>query len=82
MRAGEQLRGRLSELQDLGQHGDPLVRVLDAAQRNHRPVTQCILHMPRRFVIAMLPIVVRVAFIRQRVKDCEENRFFYSYIIL
>lgn len=32
VRAGKQLRGRLSELQDLGQHGDPLVRVLDAAQ--------------------------------------------------
>lgn len=30
MRPGEQLPGRLTELQDLSQHGDPLIRVLDA----------------------------------------------------
>jgi len=33
VRGGEQLCGRLAELQDLGQHGDSLVRVLDAFQR-------------------------------------------------
>lgn len=34
--AGEQLFGRLAELQDLSQHGDSLVRVFDAAWRNTR----------------------------------------------
>ncbi len=31
--AGEQLFGRLAELQDLCQHGDPLIRVLDASRK-------------------------------------------------
>lgn len=34
--AGEQLCGRLTELQDLRQHGDLLVLVLDAVQRRGR----------------------------------------------
>lgn len=32
VRAGEQLRGRLPELEDLRQHGDPLLRFLDASE--------------------------------------------------
>lgn len=38
--AGEQLCGRLAELQNLCQHGDSLVRVLDAARRNRESVTR------------------------------------------
>lgn len=82
VRAGEQLRGRLSELQDLGQHGDPLLRVLDAAQRNHRPVTPCILHILWVCLcLAMLPVVVHVAFISQRVKDCRKKKRFQLFFL-
>lgn len=34
MGGGEQLLGRLAKLQDLRQHGDSLVGVLDALQRH------------------------------------------------
>lgn len=36
MRAGEQLRWRLPELEDLCQHGDLLIRVLDASRQRGR----------------------------------------------
>lgn len=36
VRSGEQLLGRLAELQDLRQHGDPLIGVLDASHREGR----------------------------------------------
>lgn len=36
--AGKQLCGRLAELQDLCQHGDPLIGVLDAWQSDRQPV--------------------------------------------
>lgn len=38
--AGEQLFGRLAELQNLCQHGDSLVRVLNASQTNRKLVAQ------------------------------------------
>lgn len=38
MGAAEQLLGRLAELQDLRQHGDSLVGVLDASQRSRESV--------------------------------------------
>lgn len=72
--AGKQLCGRLSELQDLGQHGDPLVRVLDAAQKSPGPVSPRIIHILKVcHRLAVLPAVVHVAFVRQRVKDCEKT---------
>lgn len=38
---GEQLLGRLAELQDLRQHADSLIGVLDASQRNRKSVKGC-----------------------------------------
>lgn len=40
VRDGEQLCGRLAKLQDLREHGDPLVGVLDASRGNGKSVTR------------------------------------------
>lgn len=76
---GEQLLGRLTELQYLGQHGDSLVRVLDASQRGEeenmrRTVQRSLPGMMTAEGIRFLPVAVDAALIRQWVEHWKTRR--------
>lgn len=79
--AGEQLFGRLAELQNLRQHGDSLVRILGAAQRKRRRrgsadggVTLNASRRRFRERLFSIPVVVNAAFVGQRVKHWRKKK--------
>lgn len=72
--AGEQLFGRLAELQDLCQHGDSLIGVLDASQRNRESVKRLRCFLGIGDGLPAIPFTVNAALISERVKHWREKQ--------
>lgn len=72
--AGEQLFGRLAKLQDLCQHGDSLIGVLDASQRSRTPVKHSRFFLGISDGLPVLPFTVNAALVSERVEDWREKQ--------
>lgn len=77
MRAGEQLFGRLAKLQDLCQHGDSLIGVLNACQTDRGETLGqrggMSIWKYSRWIFFSVPVTVDPALIGQWVKHLERK---------